>query len=201
MRLRPAACAPQKQKMHIREEFQRANTEREVIKNELRELRSKIPRGTRLENLEADIAALEYKIEHESLSATEEKRVHQQLSTMVAARPLQRQTSVLEEKLKVVEANRGSAKARLDQCDAVLEGIKEKERVEQSALDEIRRQRDEANVDLPALEVEKQECWEVIQVLRAKMSEVRDEFNVRWKEWSELNKHYSAWRRIEQHKQ
>ncbi|GAX82805.1 hypothetical protein CEUSTIGMA_g10231.t1 [Chlamydomonas eustigma] len=185
------------QKMMIREDFQRAQTEKEVLRNELREIRNKIPRGTKLETIETDIQQLEFKLEHESLSGPEEKKAQQQLANLVAARPLSRQVAMLEEKLKIVEDRRASAKEKLDQCDAVLSTIKEQEQTEQIALDEYQRQREEANVDFPALQVEKQECWEVIQALKTKVVEVRDEFNKQYQEWQLQNKHYSIWLRHE----
>ena len=115
--------------MHIKEEFQRCNAEREVLRNELRETRTKIPKGTRLETLEDDIRAAEFRLEHESLSANEEKRAHQQIQQLTAARPLAQQLATLEERLKATDAVRADTKGRLDSCDAVLNGIKAKEQV------------------------------------------------------------------------
>lgn len=192
---------PQKQKMQIREDFNRSNTEREVLRNELREIKGKIPRGTRLDTLEADIAAAEYRLEHESLSVPEEKKAQAHLMSLTAARPLARQSTQLEERLKAVEAGRAANKARLDACDASLSSIKEREQVESVALDAIRKQREEANVDMPALEVEKQECWEVVQALRQKKSEIRDAFNKKWAEFAELNKNWQIYMRHERRAQ
>jgi chromosome segregation ATPase len=187
----------QQQKMLIREDFQRAQTEKEVLRNELREIRSKIPRGTKLETIESDIQQLEFKLEHDSMSGPEEKKAQHQMANLIAARPLSRQVTMLEDKLKIVEERRASAKEKLDQCDAVLATIKEQEQAEQTALDEYQRQREEANVDFPALQVEKQECWEVVQALKAKSVEVRDEFSKQYQEWQLQNKHYSIWLRHE----
>ena len=181
--------------MQIREEFQRAQTEKEVLRNDLRQIRTNIPRGTKLDTLDADIQQLTFKMEHDSLSVSEEKKAQQQLSALGAAKPIAGQLASLEEKLKGVEERRASAKARLDQCDAVLSGIKEKEQGEVSALDAIHKQQEEANVDFPAMQVEKQECWEVIQALRAKMNEVRDEYNGKYQKWSVVNRNYQAWAR------
>ena len=139
--------------MHIREEFNRVQTERECLRNDLREIRGKIPRGTKLDTLEADIQALSFKMEHESLSVAEEKKVQQSLSSLNAARPLASQILSLEEKAKVVEERRTAAKARLDQCDSVLASIKEKEQHEVSALDAIHKKQEESSVDFPAMQV------------------------------------------------
>lgn len=185
----------QKQKQHIKEDFNRCNTEKEVLRNSLRELRSKIPRGTRLDTLEADLAAVEYKLAHEVLSGNEEKKAQQQLTQLNTARPLGREAAVLEEKLKACETARAATKARLDQCDAVLNGIKEKEAVENAALDELRAQREGGGVDVPALEVERQENWEIIQAMRKQMDEVRDAFNQKWTEFKKLGDNYYIYMR------
>ncbi len=139
--------------MHIREEFQRAQTEKEVLRNELREVRGKIPRGTKLEGLEAEIAALSFKMEHDSLSVADEKKAQQQLSALSTARPIANQITALEERLKGVEERRANAKGRLDACDSVLAEIKEKEQVEVAALDALHKAREEGNIDFPALQV------------------------------------------------
>lgn len=100
---------------------------------------------------------------------------------------------MLEDKLKMIEAARTASKVRLDSCDATLSSIKEREAVEIAALDAIRKQREDATVDLPSLEVEKQECWEVGQLLRAKRTEIRESFNQKWNEYQELNKNFLIW--------
>lgn len=132
-------------------------------------------------------------MEHESLSATDEKKAQQYIQSLVAARPLSRQILMLEEKLKMIEAARAASKVRLDNCDATLSSIKEREQVEMAALEALRKKREEETVDLPALEVEKQECWEVVQLLRAKKNEIREAFNQKWAEYQEINKNYLIW--------
>ena len=102
---------------------------------------------------------------------------------------------MLEEKLKSVEERRAAAKARLDECDAVLSAIKEKEQKEVAALDALHKKLEESNLDWPALHVEKQEAWEVIQALKAKIGEIRDDFNKKYTEWKKLNENYNAWSR------
>ena len=189
------ALASQAQKQVIREDFNRAQTEKEVLRQDLREARNKIPRGTKLDSLEADIQGLTFSMEHDSLSVTEEKRVQQQLAALTAARPLAAQITAQEDKLKSVEERRAAAKARLDECDAVLAAIKEKEQVEVAALDALHKKQEETNLDWPALNVEKQEAWEVIQALKAKISEIRDDFNKKYQDWKKLNENYNAWSR------
>jgi len=184
-----------KQKMQLKEDRDRCNTEKEVVRNSLREMRSKIPRGFKLETLEEDLAALEYKLAHESLSASDEKRAQQQLSQLNAARPLAREGVALEEKLKACEASRTDIRARIDKCDAVLDSIKQKETVENTALDSLRAKRDADDIDIPALEVEKQECWEIIQALRKQMDEVRTNFNKQWQEFKKLQENHNIYMR------
>jgi hypothetical protein len=134
-------------------------------------------------------------MEHETLSAADEKKAQQYVQSLVAARPVSRQILMLEEKLKMIEAARAASKVRLDNCDATLSSIKEREQVETAALEAIRKQREEATVDLPSLDVEKQECWEVVQLLREKKNEIRNSFNQKWAEYQELNKNFQIWQR------
>lgn len=54
---------------------------------------------------------------------------------------------------------------------------------------------------MAALDVEKQESWDIMVALRAKAAEIRAEFDARWKVWAELNGHYKAWERHDKHRQ
>eukprot|EP00195_Chlamydomonas_chlamydogama_P013846 CAMPEP_0202900860 /NCGR_PEP_ID=MMETSP1392-20130828/12076_1 /ASSEMBLY_ACC=CAM_ASM_000868 /TAXON_ID=225041 /ORGANISM="Chlamydomonas chlamydogama, Strain SAG 11-48b" /LENGTH=616 /DNA_ID=CAMNT_0049587313 /DNA_START=74 /DNA_END=1924 /DNA_ORIENTATION=- len=184
-----------RQKQHIREELQRAIAEKDVARGELRSIREKLPRGTKLETLEADIQQMEFRLSHESLSENEEKRVMQQVQALSAARPAVRSYIELESKLKQNEETRSSIKGRLDACDAVLKGIKDKEDVEKAALEQYKKAQNDETVDIPALTVEKQECWQIMVALKEKIAEIRDDYSKKYQEYIKLDKNYRIWRR------
>ena len=189
----------QRQKQHIREELNAAVEQRTALRDEIRGAREKVPRGVNLENLETRIQETEFRLSHESVSESEEKRMQQQLTQMIAARPLAKSHAVAEAKLKEVEEARAVVSKRLTECDAVLNSIKAKEEVDRAAL-EAERSKDqggESTLDWGALTVEKQESWQMICAYRDKITEIRKDFDEQYREYIKLDKNYNAWLRCE----
>lgn len=191
-----------RQKQHIRDELNDAINQRTALREEIRSARDKVPRGVQLDSLETKVQELEWRLEHESVPEAEEKRLQQQLTSMVAARPLARSYAVADAKLKEVEDTRAAISKRLSDCDAVLKEVKAKEEVERAALDAARGKDKDAGpgIDYGALTVEKQECWQIMSALRDKITEIRKAFDEQYKEYIKLDKNYNAWLRHDKRK-
>eukprot|EP00798_Chlamydomonas_sp_ICE-L_P009131 gene9131-16256_t len=186
-----------RQKQHIREELNSAITQRTQLRDEIRSLREKTPRGVNLDQLETRLQEIEFKMSHESVSEAEEKRMNVQLTNMNAARPMARQHALAEEKLKEVEEARAAVSKRLTDSDAVLNAIRAREDTDRATLEQLQAdsKATDPQVDFGTLVVEKQECWQVITALRDKMTEIRKDFDVQYKEYIKLDKNYNAWLR------
>ncbi|GFH27684.1 uncharacterized protein HaLaN_26048, partial [Haematococcus lacustris] len=77
----------------------------------------------------------------------------------------------------------------------LLNASKAQQEVEQKILDERRSKQSELEGDIPQLLVEKKECYEIVQALRAKINEVYAEYNVKYKEYIDLDRNYNSYMR------
>lgn len=182
-----------RQKQHIREELQQAIKQKEELRAASRQLRDKLPKGATAENLESKIEELEYKMAHEG--GEDDKLLFKRISDLKSARPAFKESGDIEAKLKAWEEKRAEIQHRLQQCDAVLTDVKAREEEERKVLEQSRSKQAETDLDVPALNVEKKECWDIIQALRAKMDEIRKDFQARWTEYITLDRNYNNYMR------
>jgi hypothetical protein len=142
------------------------------------------------------IAELEERLRHDStLTIQDEKKLHDQITKLNAAKPLAKEHVVVSQRLQETESIRTQIIDRLKECDAVLNGVKAKEAEEKAALDAIKSAESEETSDVPGLHVEKSECYQIIVSLRDKVTQIRTEYNEKYQEWVKLDKVYNAWSR------
>ncbi len=151
------ACVSQRQKQHIREELQQAIKQKEELRAASRALKERLPKGVTSETLDAKIAELEHKQQHEGHSGEEEKALLKRISELNAAKPQYRELADVEGKLKACEDRRAEIQHRLQQCDAVLTDVKAREDAERQVLEQSRSKQADTDLDHPALNVEKKE--------------------------------------------
>lgn len=189
-----------RQKQHIRNELEAVNKQREAFRTQLRTIREKI-KVTNLETIEASIKEIEGKLNHESHSLQDENKLHQKLQALTAARPLARENAVLQQKLQESDVYRSQISQRLADCDEVLKEIKDKETAEKGALDEVRNRENSATSDVPSLHVEKKECYDIIVACRAKIDEIRADFDTKYKDYIKKDRNFRAYVRVQRNKQ
>lgn len=188
----------QKQKQVARDEMTAAAKLRDEMRAELRDIRDKTKAN--LETLEEKIRALESTLAHDSLSPQEEKRLHDQLNALNAAKPIARQAAALNAKLAENDALRSQIKARLESFDAAINQVKAVQDQHLAALNELRGKQETSSVDIPALIAERKECREIIDVCRDKINATRKEFDEKYREWIKLDKNYNAYVRAQKKK-
>jgi hypothetical protein len=146
-----------------------------------------------MESIDAAIKEIETKLQHESHSLQDENKLHQKLQQYTAARPLARDHALTTQKLQESDVYRAQISQRLADCDEVLREIKEKETTEKKALDEIRSKETSATSDVPSLHVEKKECYDIIVACRAKIDEIRADFDAKYKEYIKRDRAFKAY--------
>lgn len=142
----------QRIKADIREELRSTDSTREALRAELRSIRDK-SRNVNPEKLEEEITQLEYRVQHESLSEQEEKRAHQQIQTLTAARPLARKFVEFDARLKETEQARVGITKRLTEQDGQVKVLDDAIAVQTKFLDDSRAASDSHKEDLPTLQV------------------------------------------------
>eukprot|EP00199_Chlamydomonas_sp_CCMP681_P001183 CAMPEP_0119101934 /NCGR_PEP_ID=MMETSP1180-20130426/823_1 /TAXON_ID=3052 ORGANISM="Chlamydomonas cf sp, Strain CCMP681" /NCGR_SAMPLE_ID=MMETSP1180 /ASSEMBLY_ACC=CAM_ASM_000741 /LENGTH=699 /DNA_ID=CAMNT_0007086121 /DNA_START=17 /DNA_END=2116 /DNA_ORIENTATION=+ len=184
-----------REKEHIREEAQNNSRTREDLRKTLRALRDKLPRGCPdAGSFDLKIRELEFKMAHES--GEDEKGNFKRLQELQQARPAVQEAGELEAKLKAIEDARADIQARLAHCDGILNSIKAQENGERAVLDGMRSVQAETELDIPALNVEKKENWDIMQALRTKINEIRDEYSTLRREFVKQNNNWHNYQRF-----
>jgi tRNA U55 pseudouridine synthase TruB len=181
---------PQRQKQGIRDELQSVNKQREALRTELRSIRDKTK--INFDSMETKIEEIEFKLSHESLSVQDEQRLQQSLSQFTTARPLAKQIGGLQATLAELEEKRTGFTGRLQECDKILDGVTAKETVAKAELNELKTSEEGEMVDIPSLIVERKECYEIINAMRDAITEVRTEFDARYKHYITLDRNYNG---------
>ncbi|GFR45760.1 hypothetical protein Agub_g7175 [Astrephomene gubernaculifera] len=183
-----------RQKAAIRDELNNCDGARESIRAEMRSIRDK-NRLVNAEKLEQEIRDLEFKLAHESLPEQKEKQAQQQLQQLTAARPLAKKFAEFDARLKEEDGNRASIIARLKESDAVIATLDGQIAAASAVLDEARAKADSHAADLPTLQVEKKENYEIMVTLRAKIDELRKQNDAEYQEFVKRDRAYKGWKR------
>ncbi|KAG2441196.1 hypothetical protein HYH02_010040 [Chlamydomonas schloesseri] len=188
-----------RQKQAIRDELQSCDGTRESIRAEMRSIRDK-NRNVNPEKIEQDIKDLEFKLAHETLPDQEEKRVQAQLSQLTAARPTAKKYAEFDARLKETEAQRTGIMARLKESNDVIAQLDTQIAAANAVLDEAKAKADSHFADLPSLQVEKKENYEIMVTLRAKIDELRKANDAEYQEYIKRDRAYRGWKRLDARK-
>ncbi|GIL87948.1 hypothetical protein Vretimale_6325 [Volvox reticuliferus] len=188
-----------RQKAAIRDELNNCDAARDAIRAEMRGIRDK-NRNVNPDKIEQDIRDLEFKLAHESLQEQEEKRVQTQLQQLTAARPLAKKYAEFDARLKESEAQRSGIVARLKDSDSVISELDKQIAAASAVLDDAKAKADAHAADLPSLQVEKKENYEIMVTLRAKIDELKKQNDAYYQEYIKRDRAYNGWKREQNHK-
>lgn len=119
------------------------------------------------------------KLDRESPTATELKKMQDQLAQLTSLRRGAIRHNQVSQQLEQIDVQKAQISKRLTECDGVLNALSAKQDAERAAKEEIMGKTQSDTVDWQALAVEKQECWQIQQALRTKMDEIYKEYNER----------------------
>lgn len=108
---------------------------------------------------------------------------------------------MLQQKLQESDTYRSQISQRLADCDEVLKEIKDKETSEKAALEEVRSKENANFSDVPSLHNEKKECYDIIVACRAKIDELRAEFDAKYKDYIKRDRAFKAYVRVQRQQQ
>ncbi|KXZ48222.1 hypothetical protein GPECTOR_29g127 [Gonium pectorale] len=188
-----------RQKAAIRDELNNCDSTRESIRAEMRSIRDK-NRNVNSEKVEQEIRDLEFKLQHESLGEQDEKRAQAQLQALTAARPIAKKYSEFDARLKELDAQRTGIIARLKESDGVIAQLDQQIAAASAVLDEAKAKTDAQFSDLPTLQVEKKENYEIMVTLRAKIDELRKANDAEYQEFIKRDRAYRGWKREQSRK-
>lgn len=188
-----------KQKQAFREEQNRAAASRDALRSQLRELKDRV-KYTTVEEIDVQISRLEEKLNHSSMSSSEEEWSVEQVRNLARSRATVR---TYQEKLNDMQGDerpREELASKLRAIDARLDELKAEEMAEKERLQEIRASREDETSNEEALQQEKKDCYEIILRLREKRSEIRTEYNAKYDEFKKLDSEYRQQQNAERKK-
>lgn len=182
------------QKKRLMSQNDDKKTDRDKLFAEQRAIKDSIKGPANLQAVEEAIARMEYELTHESLSAEREKMVREKKERAEKHdRPAAQRLAQVSAKIDEAKAASEAIRSDIAVLNTRLDRIKAAREAEQAKLNEIITGQQEARADIPALNVEKKELWEVISALRDKQREIRTAFQAKWDEFKKLDKAWKGW--------
>lgn len=181
---------PQKQKIQLKAQLEASNKSRDAIRASLREMKSSL-KFTTVDAIDDAIAKLEYRLEHNSLSLNEEKKVLEDIKKLRQSRgSIGTYTQKLDQ-LEQDDSSRGSMVGSIKAFDDQLNTIKKEEDKLREKLTSIRAKEANEGSDIGSLISERDQCREVCKQAYEKIKEMRAEHD---KEWTTFKETDAAWR-------
>lgn len=189
-----------REKQSIRDELNKANEERKVLRSKVKELKKEINYST-IEEIDQSILQLE-----EQINGTEELAEEQQELCIHEIKQLAKSKELLKslwKQIEQVQADDALCEAlvkKLKGLDDDLEDCKTTERELNKELEKVKKQRDVAEQDISTLDSEKRECWDIICALRAKKKDLSDAFSAKMDQYYALDRQYKHQLREEEYR-
>jgi uncharacterized coiled-coil DUF342 family protein len=182
------------QKKRLMSQNDDKKTERDKLFAEQRAIKDSIRGPTNLQAVEEAIARMEYELTHESLSTDREKQIREKKERAEKHdRPAAMRMAQVSARIDEAKAASEAIRSDIAVLNTRLDRIKAAREAEQAKMNEIISVQQEARSDIPALNVEKKELWEVISALRDKQREIRTAFQAKWDEFKLLDKAWKGW--------
>ena len=144
----------------------------------LKESKNKLQYAT-VEQLDQQIARLEEKQAHSSLTAREEQRVIADIAKLKASRVTIAQYHGELEKLHNEDEEREQLFSQIKACDARLTELKAAQETVRAQLDDLRQTEQESSSDIPGMLRERDACRDSMRTTYEDIKALRADFNVR----------------------
>lgn len=146
----------QAKKQQFRADLDGATKARDALRAQAREMRTKLAYAT-VEQIDAQIANLETRMAHTTMTLQEEKRTLEEIKKLKSSRELVGSYNARLEKLNADDDVRTQIVEKLKGCDERLGVIKQQEEAARAELAVIREQEQAKTGDIPGLIKEREE--------------------------------------------
>ena len=153
------------------------------------------------ESIDAEIARIDHKISHETISLTEEKKLVDQIKTLNKNRELVKEYAEKQAQVNNFELARKTFTERIRAKDTEINALKADQAKIRSTLDASRSKDDAANADVPKLIEEKNAAYEVIKATREEMRILREAHKKEEDKYWAREKQFRAYQKAEKQKQ
>ena len=153
------------------------------------------------ESIDAEIARIDHKISHETMSLTEEKKLVDQIKTLNKNRDFVKEYAEKQAQINDFESARKTFSERIRAKDAEINALKADQAKIRSILDASKSKDDAANADVPKLIEEKNVAYEVIKATREEMRVLREAHKKEEDKYWAREKQFRAYQKAEKQKQ
>ena len=153
------------------------------------------------ESIDAEIARIDHKISHETMSLTEEKKLVDQIKTLNKNRDFVKEYAEKQAQINDFELARKTFSERIRAKDAEINAVKSDQAKIRSILDASKSKVDAANADVPKLIEEKNAAYEVIKATREEMRVLREAHKKEEDKYWAREKQFRAYQKAEKQKQ
>jgi len=143
---------------------------------------------TTVEQIDEAIQKYEDRVQHSSLSLSEEKKILDDIRKLKASRAAVGDYSSKLESLAQDDTTRSGIQAEIKALDEGINKVRAEEDVLRKELADLREKEQDKNSDIPALIAERDECREVCKQAYEKIKDLRAEHDVVWQEFKAQEK-------------
>ncbi|CAD7700831.1 unnamed protein product [Ostreobium quekettii] len=190
--LRAQFEATKKQKQAWRDEMARADKAREALRGQVKALKGRVKYAT-VEDIDGQISRLEAELNGGALSPVEEERKVRQIKDLAQSRATVKSYHERLEKMQEDDRMRDELGRRVVGADERLDALKGEMASERGRVGELHAARDDDGAEEARLREEKEECWTIMQALRAKRDAIRDEYRGRYEEFKRRDAEFRRW--------
>lgn len=180
----------QGKKQAVKADLEAATKARDNMRAHMKESKSKLQYATP-EQLDQQIARLEAKQAHSSLTPREEQRVIADIAKLKASRVTIAQYHSEIEKLQNEDDEREQLFSQLKAHDAKLTELKADQDTVRAQLDDLRQTEQDSSADIPGMLQERDACRDSMRAIYEDIKAIRADFNVRMDAFREED---AAWK-------
>ena len=153
------------------------------------------------ESIDAEIARIDHKISHETMSLTEEKKLVDQIKKLNKNRDFVKEYAEKQAQINDFELARKTFSEGIRAKDAEINAVKADQAKIRSILDASKSKDDAANADVPKLIEEKNAAYEVIKATREEIRVLREAHKKEEDKYWAREKQFRAYQKAEKQKQ
>lgn len=176
-------------KQRLKEDLEAASKARDALRTQMKQMKTKLPYTT-VGKIDEQIAKLEDKLQHTSLSLAEEKKTVEDVKKLRESRSVVQQYSERHDQMLQDDDLRDKIWTNIKGLDEELNSIKTLEAEQRNKLTAIMEKDNAESADLSVLYDERGECYAVIKAAREAINTIRDEFQAKWDEFKAQNQEW-----------
>ncbi|KAK9902132.1 hypothetical protein WJX75_005457 [Coccomyxa subellipsoidea] len=182
-------------KNHLRDhQLALISEKRTSLREKTRQIKSKnvsIGAGIKIDD---QITELDRRLAHSSMPLNEEKKIMAEIERLKASRAIVASYEDLLKETDALDKEADSIREQMKQCSDDMDAVNKRSSEIQEKFDKMRAKAREKNADIPALQAERDNCWEIVNKIYDKIKEIRAKFKEDNDVYWEAEQAWRAWR-------